>query len=223
MRPRNHCERCAKKLHSGAVHCVACGGRAVPRREGRSRIVTGAIVTALSLIIVLAVGLSDRYVPAVSDWYSRMVIHHAPEGTMPYLPGVTGDDRAFYSCARTVVRNCFSIAARSVEHNVPAQHDRGFRIHDPRVRQRQARRGGRRFINQRHHPRHKRRRRSRRKKNRENCSDGFHSQGSDGGYADGGEPCIMPTPPCRTTGNLKSPAPSGDSRATEFGPPNSVL
>ncbi len=104
MRPRNHCERCAKKLHSGAVHCVACGGRAVPRREGRSRIVTGAIVTALSLIIVLAVGLSDRYVPAVSDWYSRMVIHHAPEGTMPYLPGVTGDDRAFYSCARTVVR-----------------------------------------------------------------------------------------------------------------------
>lgn len=104
MRPRNRCDRCAKNLPPTAARCVTCGGRAVPRRSPRNRLATAIIVTVLSFIVLLAVGLSDRYVPAVADWYSRMVIQYVPEPALPYLPGASDDDRAFYQCARTVVR-----------------------------------------------------------------------------------------------------------------------
>ena len=104
MCPRNRCDRCAGNVSPTAERCITCGGRAVPRRSPRSRLTTAIIVTVLSVIVLLAVGLSDRYVPAVADWYSRMAIEYVPEPALPYLPGATEDDRAFYQCARTVVR-----------------------------------------------------------------------------------------------------------------------
>ena len=71
-------------------------------RSRPSRAVTGAAVTVLALTMMLAIGLSDRYVPAVSDWYSQVVIRYMPEGALYFT--TRNDDRAFYLCARSVVR-----------------------------------------------------------------------------------------------------------------------
>jgi hypothetical protein len=52
---------------------------------------------------MLAVGFSSRYVPAVGDWYSRLVIQYVPEPALRFAPA-DDDLRAFYVCAKSVVK-----------------------------------------------------------------------------------------------------------------------
>jgi hypothetical protein len=100
---RYQCSRCSKRVNRGAVRCVACGGEPSPSTRKISRAATGVAVSIIGLGLALAVTFSDRYVPAVSDWYSRAVINYVPEGALWFTaPG--DDDRAFYVCARSVVR-----------------------------------------------------------------------------------------------------------------------
>jgi hypothetical protein len=61
------------------------------------------VITALTVAGLLAVGFSDRYVPAVADWYTDMVIRFVPEAESNFLP-VDDGERAFLACARSVVK-----------------------------------------------------------------------------------------------------------------------
>lgn len=127
MPRRTYCSRCAKRLPTSAGRCIACGG--APRVEqtgGQGR--TVVLVFVLAMTILIAVGLSDRYVPPVADWYTRMVIQYLPEPIHRLTPG-PDDRRAFYVCARSVVRaieNDLSIAtfAADEEMAVPLGNDR---------------------------------------------------------------------------------------------------
>jgi hypothetical protein len=103
MPRRDYCSRCTKRLPAGSSRCVGCGGRPSPNvgRSGQAR--TAVVVVLLGLLTVLAVGFSDRYVPAVADWYSRMVIHYLPEPALRFAPA-PDEARAFYICAKSVVR-----------------------------------------------------------------------------------------------------------------------
>jgi hypothetical protein len=68
-----------------------------------SRKAIGASVTATLALVLLAINFSDRYVPAVSDWYTRMAIQYLPESALRFAP-ITDAERAFYVCARSVVK-----------------------------------------------------------------------------------------------------------------------
>ncbi|MEX2582065.1 MAG: hypothetical protein WD766_02255 [Gemmatimonadota bacterium] len=127
MLRRNYCSRCAKRLPASAERCVACGGAPrIDEKEGQVR--TAVLVFALAITIVIAVGFSDRYVPAVADWYTRVVIQYLPEPAHRFTPG-PDDRRAFYVCARSVVRaieNDLSVATFAAEDEmaVPLGNDR---------------------------------------------------------------------------------------------------
>lgn len=62
------------------------------------------MVAALSVVVLLFVVFSDRYLPTVADWYTRMVIYYVPERALRRVPGMSADDRLFYLCARSVAR-----------------------------------------------------------------------------------------------------------------------
>ena len=100
---RNQCSRCSKRVHRGSIRCVACGGEPAPLQRTIGRRATGVLVTIAGLAVVLAVGFSDRYVPAVADWYTRAIINYVPEGAL-WLASPGDDDRAFYVCARSVIK-----------------------------------------------------------------------------------------------------------------------
>lgn len=99
---RRQCTRCGKILGPEVRLCVVCGGEtgAAGRRLGRAA--TGVGVALLAVSIILALSFSDRYAPVVSDWYSRMVIHYVPDTALRFTTDET--DRAFYVCARSVVK-----------------------------------------------------------------------------------------------------------------------
>jgi hypothetical protein len=100
---RYQCSRCSKRVHREAVRCVACGGEPIPVGRKLGRAGTGVLVTAAGLALVIAVSFSDRYVPAVADWYTRAVINYVPDGAL-WLASPGDDDRAFYVCARSVIK-----------------------------------------------------------------------------------------------------------------------
>jgi len=82
------------------------------------------LAVLFGLLTVLAVGFSDRYVPAVADWYTRMVIRYLPEPALRFT-SAEADTRAFYVCAKSVVRaieeeaSVVTFAAGSAEQAIP--------------------------------------------------------------------------------------------------------
>jgi hypothetical protein len=99
---RKKCLRCGKRFGSEAERCITCGSEIVAVR-GRAGRTTSAVTALLAIIaLVGSVSLSDRYLPALSDWYYRMVISYLPEAALPFT--VPDNDQAFYVCARSVVR-----------------------------------------------------------------------------------------------------------------------
>lgn len=61
------------------------------------------MLMVVASLAALAVGSADRYVPALSDWYTRVAIEYLPESAFRLAP-ITDDERAFYVCARSVVK-----------------------------------------------------------------------------------------------------------------------
>ena len=60
----------------------------------------------LGLVVIAALmgrSYSDRYVPAIADWYTGMVIRTSSGEAMRFRAD-SDTDRAFYVCARSVVR-----------------------------------------------------------------------------------------------------------------------
>jgi hypothetical protein len=100
---RYQCSRCSKRVNRGAVRCVSCGGEPSPAAAGIDRRTKSIAMSLIGLGLILAVTFSDRYVPAVSDWYTRAVINYVPADAL-WLASPSDDDRAFYLCARSVVR-----------------------------------------------------------------------------------------------------------------------
>lgn len=105
--PRN-CPGCARRIPYAAQRCIGCGADPADtalrrRRRVVARRSLAASLVSLAVVAVLAIAYSDRYVPAVADWYTRMVIRFLPE---PALHFAATDDaqRAFYVCARSVVK-----------------------------------------------------------------------------------------------------------------------
>jgi hypothetical protein len=107
MIQRNRCHRCHKRLTPGPVRCVGCGteaGAVEAAKGGRStRRWAGLVAVVLTVAALIAVGLSDRYMSAVSDWYTDMVIRFLPGEELSFL-AVPDDQQAFRVCARSVVR-----------------------------------------------------------------------------------------------------------------------
>lgn len=64
---------------------------------------TASVLIIAAALTASAVGFSDRYVPAVSDWYTRMAVDYLPDSALRFTP-LTVDERAFYVCARSVAR-----------------------------------------------------------------------------------------------------------------------
>jgi hypothetical protein len=67
---------------------------------GRWATIAAAVI---GVVTMLAIGFSDRYVTAVSDWYTDMVIRFRAEAPMHFL-APSDDRRAFQVCARSVVK-----------------------------------------------------------------------------------------------------------------------
>jgi hypothetical protein len=107
MIQRERCHRCHKRLTPGPVRCVGCGteaGAVEAATGGRTkRRWAGLVAVVLTVAALLAVGLSDRYMSAVSDWYTDMVIRFLPGAELSFLP-VPDDQQAFRVCARSVVK-----------------------------------------------------------------------------------------------------------------------
>jgi hypothetical protein len=102
MTRRDYCSRCAKRLPASSSRCVACGGSPQDKARPSRRIRTvGAVLFAA--LAIAAIGFSNRYVPAVTDWYSGMVIRYLPEPALRFAPA-DDDLRAFYVCAKSVVK-----------------------------------------------------------------------------------------------------------------------
>lgn len=72
-----------------------------PRRDIHR--VAGAAIAALALAALLAMNHSDRYVPAISDWYLQMALPYTPGAVHEFTP-TFDDERAFYACVRLVAK-----------------------------------------------------------------------------------------------------------------------
>ena len=57
----------------------------------------------IALPVIVAVGMADRYMPALSDWYVRMAVDYLPDSATRLAP-LTDDERAYYACVRSVVK-----------------------------------------------------------------------------------------------------------------------
>lgn len=108
MPTANRCPRCTTKVPSRAVRCIACGaaaanlGRDEPRRRTAIRGL-GPAVGVLLTVCLLAMTLSDRWVPVVADWYAGMALRLQAEPSR-LVTAAPDDDEAFFVCARAVVR-----------------------------------------------------------------------------------------------------------------------
>jgi hypothetical protein len=135
MRRRNRCPKCLKKTVHGGVHCVGCGTRVEQLQPWRARYNGGrylvGMITLLAALSFLAIGYSDRYVPAVTDWYLQMA---APNVTQPALPFMGGldDERAFHACARLVVKRMGD--ERAIATFAAADQERAVSLGDGRYR-----------------------------------------------------------------------------------------
>jgi len=107
MIQRNRCHRCHKRLTPGPVRCVGCGTEAVSveaaKAGRRTHRWVGLFAVVLTVAALIAVGMSDRYMSAVSDWYTDMVVRFLPGQELSFL-GVPDDQQAFRACARSVVK-----------------------------------------------------------------------------------------------------------------------
>jgi hypothetical protein len=107
MLSREQCHRCFKRFNPGASKCVGCGAHADDRPATANRRGMGGwatiAVAVIALLTMLAIGFSDRYVTAVSDWYTDMVIRFRAEAPMHFI-AVSDDKQAFQVCARSVVK-----------------------------------------------------------------------------------------------------------------------
>jgi hypothetical protein len=121
MPRRSLCPRCSKRIPPEGDLCVGCGAPAAERgRRFTARSMGFAVL--LALLTLLAVSYSDRYVPAVADWYTDAVLRFLPESAMNIVPA-TDERRAFYVCARRVVKRLESEASiATFASEVTTQH-----------------------------------------------------------------------------------------------------
>lgn len=104
----DRCLQCHKRVRPDATRCMGCGAfaaepsRAEDRRRARGRLFL-TLFTTLAVAGILAFNYSDRFVPAVADWYTGMVLRFAPEVSHQLAPS-SADDQAFHVCARAVAR-----------------------------------------------------------------------------------------------------------------------
>jgi hypothetical protein len=104
----NCCPRCSQRVPNATERCLRCGAHPTDidlwrRRRDTARRTTAVVVALLSVLALLAIGYSDRYLPAVSEWYTRMAIQYLPDPAARLLVGP--DSRlAYHACARSVVR-----------------------------------------------------------------------------------------------------------------------
>jgi hypothetical protein len=107
MRRSSRCPRCRKRTVHAPGACVGCGGALQPRSRlataGPARWLAMGIAVVLAAVTFLAVNYSDRYLPAVSDWYlDQAVPELAPVTTE--LTAAPVEERAYYLCVRSVVK-----------------------------------------------------------------------------------------------------------------------
>lgn len=104
----DRCPECHKRVRSSTTRCVGCGAfaaepsRADDRRRARGRLLL-TLFTTLAVAGILAFNYSDRFVPAVADWYTGMVLRFTPAASYQ-LARASADDQAFHVCARAVAR-----------------------------------------------------------------------------------------------------------------------
>ena len=102
----DRCPECQKRVRHDVSRCVSCGAYAVPpsraddRRRARGRFLL-TLFTTLAVAGILAFNFSDRFVPAVADWYTGMVLRFSPATPNQLM---AADDQAFHICARAVAR-----------------------------------------------------------------------------------------------------------------------
>jgi hypothetical protein len=112
MRIRS-CPECRRRLPYAAQRCAECGWlrrNGIPGQQAPawSRIAIG--LATLAILAFSAVWYSDRYLPALGDWYAGFAARSLPSSLSRFAPTDT-DRGAFHFCARSVAKQMDSAAS----------------------------------------------------------------------------------------------------------------
>jgi hypothetical protein len=105
MRIRS-CPQCRRRLPYAAQRCAVCGWLRNTGVASRRSVPWTRVGIGLATLVVLAfsaVWYSDRYLPALGDWYAGFAARSLPSSLSRLAPAET-ERGAFYFCARRIAR-----------------------------------------------------------------------------------------------------------------------